>query len=201
MITDVEALRATYGQPMERAVAKQLSRLDAHCVRFLALSPMVMIATCDGERVDVSPKGDGPGFAKPEGDGAVLIPDWPGNNRVDGYENILRNPQAGLIFMIPGLKETLRINGRASIHDEEAVRARFETRGRLPITVLRVEAEEVFLHCAKAFLRSRLWDPASWPEKDALPSPGQMFKDHMQLPGMIVEEADAMHARYEPTLY
>ena len=200
MIEDVDALRAIYGQPMERAVKKQHDRLDRHCLRFLELSPMVMIATCDGERVDVSPKGDGPGFVKADGDHAVLIPDWPGNNRLDGYENILRNPQAGLLFLIPGLRETLRVNGRASIHADEALRARFETRGRLPITVLRVEAEEVYLHCAKAFLRSRLWDPASWTEKAELPRPGQMFKDQIGLEGPV-EEAEAMHARYEKTLY
>ncbi|MEC9431831.1 MAG: pyridoxamine 5'-phosphate oxidase family protein [Pseudomonadota bacterium] len=200
MIDTVAALRAIYGEPMPLAVKKQHDRLDKHCLRFLELSPMVMIATCDGTRVDVSPKGDGPGFVQTDGDTAVLIPDWPGNNRLDGYENILRNGQAGLLFLIPGLRETLRINGRASIHADEALRARFETRGKLPITVLRVETDEVYLHCAKAFLRSKLWDPSTWTEKAELPKPGEMFKDQIGLEGPA-EEAESMHARYAKNLY
>lgn len=200
MISDVAALRAIYGPALPLALKKEHDRLDRHCLRFLELSPMVMIATSDGAKVDVSPKGDGPGFVQTDGEAAVLIPDWPGNNRLDGYENILKNGQAGLLFLIPGLRETLRVNGRASIHADEAIRARFETRGKLPITVLRVEADEVYLHCAKAFLRSKLWDPATWAEKAELPKPGEMFKDHIKLEGPI-EEADAMHARYEKTLY
>lgn len=200
MITDAAQLRAHYGQPMQRALDKQLAQLDKHCLRFLELSPMVFIATCDGTRVDVSPKGDGPGFVHADGEHAVLIPDWPGNNRLDGYENILKNPQVGLIFVIPGMRETLRINGRAAIHDEESARAPFETKGRLPLTVLRVEADEVFLHCAKSFLRSRLWDSSTWLERAELPDPGEIFKDHMGTDGPA-EAAEVMHARFEKTLY
>jgi PPOX class probable FMN-dependent enzyme len=200
MITDVDALRAHYGAASERALKKQLGHLDAHCVRFLELSPMMLLATSDGARLDVSPKGDAPGFVRPDGPGAVLVPDWPGNNRLDGLENILRHPQVGLIFLIPGLRETLRINGRASIHDEAEMRARFETRGRLPLTVLRVEVEEVFLHCAKAFMRSRLWEPESWPARAALPKGGEILRDHIAdgAPALSDEE---ITARYAPTLY
>ena len=197
MITDETALRALYGEPGEHAKNKQITGIDAHCVKFLSLSPFLLLATSDGVRQDVSPKGDAPGFVQVEDDRAVLIPDWPGNNRLDGYTNILKNPQAGLLFLIPGMKETLRINGRASIHDEVSLRARFETRGRLPITVLRVSADEVFLHCAKSVLRSQLWSPETWPEKGALPKPGDIFRDHMKLPADFeIPEGDEMYREY-----
>jgi PPOX class probable FMN-dependent enzyme len=200
MITDEAALRALYGPPSQGALDKQLDRLDAHCRRFLAASPLCLLATSDGARLDVSPKGDAPGFARAEGERAVLIPDWPGNNRLDGLTNLLAHPRAGLIFLIPGMRETLRVNGPAAIHDEEAVRAPFETRGRLPITVLRVEAEEVFLHCAKAVLRSRLWEPETWPEREARPQAGEMLRDHIG-DGRAAESDDAIAARYADSLY
>ncbi|MGM0585663.1 MAG: MSMEG_1061 family FMN-dependent PPOX-type flavoprotein [Pseudomonadota bacterium] len=200
MISDVESLRSVYGAPAERALAKQLDRLDAHCLRFLEFSPMMLLATCDGSRVDVSPKGDAPGFVRPDGSGSVLVPDWPGNNRLDGLENILRNPRVGMIFLIPGMRETLRINGRATIHDEETMRAPFETRGRLPLTVLRVEVEEVFLHCAKAFMRSRLWEPESWPVPEARPKAGEILRDHVADKAPAITD-DEITARYEKVLY
>jgi len=202
MITDEAQLRAIYGHAAGLAVDKQTAGIDDSTAAYLARSPFALIATSSADgRVDVSPKGDAPGFAQPDG-GAVLIPDWPGNNRLDGYVNILSNPHAGLIFMIPGLRETLRINGRASIHDDAALRARFETRGRLPITVLRIEADEVFLHCAKAFLRSRLWDPATWPAKADLPNAGEMIMAHAKMPkDTAVEPEEEKYARYGKTLY
>ena len=199
MITDLDTLRDVYGEPSQRVLDKELNHLDRHCLRFLELSPFCMVATSDGTTVDVSPKGDGPGFAKVDGN-AVLLPDWPGNKRLDGYRNVLKNPHVGLIFLIPGLRETLRINGPATIHEEEAVRARFETRGRLPITVLRVEAAEVFLHCAKAFLRSRLWEVESWPAKAELPKAGEMFKDHLKLDGPAQQDEE-IHDALAKTLY
>lgn len=180
-ITDEAALRALYGAPSARAVAKEIDRLDAHCLAFLARTPMLFLATSDGMRADVSPKGDAPGFVQADGARHVLIPDWPGNRRIDGLRNILRNPHVGLICVIPGETWTLRINGPAEIRTDPSLLARFETRGKLPISVLRVTTEEVFLHCAKAFMRSSLWAPETWPGAADRPSIGAMLKDHAAL--------------------
>ncbi len=114
-IESVEKLREIYGDPSPRAAAKVIDRIDRHCEALIAASPMVFIATGDGARLDVSPKGDAPGFVKPDGPKALLIPDWPGNNRIDGLTNLIADPRVGLIFVIPGLRETLRVNGTASI--------------------------------------------------------------------------------------
>ena len=200
MITDPAALRALYGQPHPAAVKKVGDRLDDAALAFLRASPFVLIATTDGARLDVSPKGDAPGFVQADGDRAVLIPDWPGNNRIDGLLNICSHPRAGLIFLVPTVRETLRINGPATIHDEEDVRARFARDGRLPITVLRVETEEVFAHCAKALMRSRLWDPESWPEARPVPTMPEMLRAIMGRGARDETEAD-MLGRYAKTLY
>lgn len=202
MITDEAALRAVYGPPMQRALDKQLARIDDHCRAFIAASPFLTLATSDGERLDVSPKGDAPGFVQCDGDAAILIPDWPGNNRLDGLTNLLSHPRAAVLFMIPGVKDTLRINGPAAIHDEEAMRRRFETRGRLPLTVLRVEAEEVFLHCAKAFLRSRLWQPESWAAERPIPPSAEMLDAHIgAAPDGPKPSNEELEARYAKSLY
>jgi PPOX class probable FMN-dependent enzyme len=198
-ITDEAALRALYGPPSPRAAAKEIDRLDAHCLAFLARSPMLFMATSDGARADVSPKGDAPGFVQADGARHVLIPDWPGNRRIDGLRNILGSPQVGLIFVIPGETWTLRINGTAEIRTDADLRARFETRGKLPITVLRVRTDEVFLHCAKAFMRSSLWAPDTWPGADERPHIGDMLKAHAQLDE--TPDPDEMHARYRRELY
>jgi hypothetical protein len=180
-ITDEASLRALYGAPSARAAAKQIDRLDHHCVAFLARAPMLFMATGDGARLDVSPKGDAPGFVQAQGESHLLIPDWPGNRRIDGLRNIIANPQVALIFVIPGAQDTLRINGRAEIHADADLRARFETRGKLPITVLRVAVEEVFMHCPKAFMRAALWSPETWPAPADRPSMAAILKDHAKL--------------------
>ncbi|MFV0472638.1 MAG: pyridoxamine 5'-phosphate oxidase family protein [Pikeienuella sp.] len=199
-IATEEQLRAIYGQPMEVAAAKVIDHLDAHCRRWFELSPFVVISTSNGDRLDASPKGDAPGFCRVEDEKHLLIPDWPGNNRIDGLSNIVRHPQVGLISFIPNVKETLRVNGHATIHDDEDLRAQFETRGRLPITVLRIAVEEVFLHCSKCVLRSKLWSPESWPERSAIPSMSDMIRDHSQkeVPSATPEELDR---RYADRLY
>ena len=180
-IDSEEALRALYGPVNPRAAVKEIDHLDHHCRRWLEMTPFILLATTDGERLDVSPKGDAPGFVHVEDDKHLLIPDWPGNNRIDGLRNIVRDPQVALIAIVPNVKETMRINGKATIHDDEALRRPFETRGKLPITVTRVAVEEVFLHCPKAFMRSKLWDAETWPERSALPTLGEIIKDHGKL--------------------
>lgn len=200
VIENEEALRALYGPPGPRAVAKEIDHLDEHCRRWFALCPFILLATTDGKRLDVSPKGDGPGFCRVEDDKTLLIPDWPGNNRIDGLRNIVKDPQVALIAIVPNVKETMRVNGRATIHDDEDLRALFETRGKLPITVTRIAVEEVFLHCPKAFMRSHLWDADTWPERSALPTLGEIIKDHGALDGPP-ESPEEQEARSLAQLY
>jgi len=198
-IKSLEQLRSLYGETSEIAAAKQISSLDEHCRHFISLSPFLVLSTSNGRSLDASPKGDDPGFVQVDENGALLIPDWPGNRRLDGLSNILAHPQVGLIFMIPGLRETLRVNGTASIHIEPELLARFERKGKLPISVLRVEPAEVFMHCAKAFMRARLWQPDSWPDKSALPRMVEIMRAHTQTQA-YKDEAE-MQERLNATLY
>ena len=200
-ITTQDGLRQHYREAMGRAVEKQLDHLEKHCRHFIELSPFVLIGSSgpDG-RGDVTPRGEEPGFVHVLDDKHLAIPDRPGNNRLDTLTNLLANPAVGLLFLIPGVDETLRINGRAAIHDDEDLRARFEVKGRLPATVLVVTVDEAYLHCAKALMRSKLWDPEAQIPRNALPSIGEMLKD--QIGGDVEAEPQAeMVERYKKILY
>lgn len=202
VIGTVEELRSSYGQPSERAVKKSLDRLDRHCRRFIGLSPFVVLATAGADgRVDCSPRGDPPGFVEVLDDRTVLLPDRPGNNRVDSLGNVLENPHVGLLFMIPGVDETLRLNGRATLTTDAARLVPLSVKGRAPRSGLVIEVEEVFLHCTKALVRSRLWaDRSRVDRKAALPSFGQMLADHVGLPdGEAVDRE--IRARIRKTMY
>jgi PPOX class probable FMN-dependent enzyme len=194
-ITTEARLREIYGPPLGRSLTKQIDHIDDHCRSFLAASPFLLIATSDGSSLDVSPKGDRPGFVVVEDDHHLLIPDWPGNSRIDGLRNILAHPRIGLIFLIPTVRETLRINGGSSIHDDPELLERCALKGRLPLTVLRVAVEEVFLHCAKSLLRSKLWQPETWPDERPVPSIAEMIRKQTRSEGPLESEAD-MTARY-----
>lgn len=196
----VEQLRALYGEASPNSVAKELAALDHHCRRFIELSPFLHLATSDGERLDVSPKGDRPGFVHVLDDQHILIPDWPGNRRIDGLRNLIAHPYAAVIFMIPNVKETLRINGPASIHNDAEWLELCAHRGKKPITVTKVATAEVFLHCAKAFMRSRLWQPETWPSRSALASAGEMIRDHAKTGNPPRDDAEA-EAEYAKVLY
>ena len=153
-IGSIEALRSFYRDPSERAVRKQLDRLDAHCRRFIALSPFLVIASSDAEgRVDASPRGGDPGFVKVADERTVLIPDSPGNNRLDSLQNLIARPGVGMLFLIPGVDETLRINGRATLRTDEALIDLCASERRRPPLVIAVEVTEAYLHCAKALMR------------------------------------------------
>ncbi|WP_193179362.1 pyridoxamine 5'-phosphate oxidase family protein [Nisaea sediminum] len=200
-IETVEALRAIYKPVHERARQKEIPVLDKHCRRFIELSPFLLLATHNAEGVvDISPRGDGPGFVAMPDDSTLLIPDRPGNNRLDSLQNILENPTVSVIFLVPGVDETLRIRGRAEVRDDEDLRAGFEVQKRLPATVIRIAIDTAFLHCAKALMRSRLWDPATVNDRSVLPSLGQMIKDQIGI-DMPVETQAEMVARYKETLY
>jgi PPOX class probable FMN-dependent enzyme len=177
-VTDTEALRALFPPVHDIAVAKQMDRLDAHALAFVARSPFLCIATqsADGT-ADVSPRGDPPGFVRALDDRTLLIPDRPGNNRLDTLTNILANPSVGLIFMVPGYDETLRVNGRARITRDPGTLAALAVEGRAPRVAIVVEVAEAFLHCAKAFRRSRLWAPEARQDRRAMPSLVAMILD------------------------
>jgi PPOX class probable FMN-dependent enzyme len=199
-ICSVDALRALYREPAERSLRKQLDRLDVHCRRFISLSPFLVIASADAEgRVDASPRGGDPGFVKVLDERTVLIPDAPGNNRLDSMQNLVARPGVGMLFMIPGVDETLRINGRASLRSDAALIDLCANERRKPPLVIAVEVQEAYLHCAKALMRSRLWDPAAKQERSVLPSMGQMLKDQIGSPGEPESDA-AMRERYRKDL-
>lgn len=192
-------LREIYGPPSDRAAAKEIDRFDRHCREFIAASPFLVLATTDGQTLDVSPKGDPAGFVAVEDDRHLLIPDRRGNNRLDGMVNLLRNPQVALIFLIPTVDETLRVNGTAEISEDTALRDRFSIRGQAPRTVLRIKADQIFTHCGKALLRAGLWRAATWPGARPVGTLGEMVRDHS---GMTVAtdqvEVDRL---YRETLY
>lgn len=202
LVTSEEALRALVGTPSELAVKKQLSALDPHGREFIARAPFVLVATAGADgRCDVSPKGDAPGFVRVLDDRHLAIPDRPGNKRLDGMRNILGNPHVGLLFLIPGRGETLRVNGRACITRDETLLATMEAMGKRPLLAIGVEVEEVYLHCAKAFIRSALWRPDRWPKADDLASAAQMFWDQTR-PSCTVEElARHIDVGYATRLY
>jgi PPOX class probable FMN-dependent enzyme len=181
-------------------VAKEIKLLDRHCSRFVELSPFVVLATSGGGGGDVSPRGGPAGFVKVLDPTSLVIPDFPGNNRLDSLENILETGRVGLLFFVPGVDETLRVNGRATIDTDPELRTLGTVDGRLPIAVIRVAVEQAYLHCGKALMRSALWDPGNHIDRGTLPSIGEMIKDQInqQTPAETQEE---MLARYRETLY
>jgi PPOX class probable FMN-dependent enzyme len=199
-IRTVEALRALYREPSERAVRKQLARLDEHCRRFISLAPFLVVASSDVDgRADASPRGGDPGFVKVLDERTVLIPDAPGNNRLDSLQNLIDRPGVGLLFMIPGVDETLRINGKATLRTDAALIDLCANERRRPPLVIAVEVNEAYLHCAKALMRSRLWDPGAKQARSVLPTMGEMLKDQIGLAGEPESDA-AMRARYQKDL-
>ncbi len=200
-ITSHDELRRHYREPTERVVRKELDHIDAHCRRFVEQSPFLVLATVGADgRVDASPRGDDPGFVQVADEQTLLIPDRPGNNRIDSLTNLVERPGAGVIFMIPGVDETLRVNGSIAIHDDSDLRERFVVGGRAPATVLVMRVEQVYLHCAKAFMRSRLWDHDSWPADRPVPTLGEMIHDQIG-EDAPAETQEAMIARYRQNLY
>ncbi len=195
-----EKLREIYGPPSPHAAAKVITTFDQHCQAFIEHAPFLILATSDGKNLDVSPKGDPAGFVKVETDRTLLIPDRPGNNRIDGLLNILKHPQVALIFMIPNVTETLRVNGTAEISDAPELCEKFQVKGRHPKTVLRITADEIFTHCGKAPLRAGLWTPDSWPSERPVATLYEMVRDHSQMDVVSTEQSYA-DERYQKTLY
>ncbi len=201
-IDSLEALRAHYRAPSERSRRKAIDRLDAHCRTFIAHAPFLVIGTAAANcgPGDVSPRGDGPGFVHVVDDRTILIPDRPGNNRLDTLSNILENPEVAVIFMIPGFDETLRINGRAGLTDNAELLDRMAMGGKPALMAIRVGVREAYIHCNRALRRARLWDEASKPDRAILPGGGRMVHEMAELSG-DPEEADRTYDEGTRKLY
>ena len=183
-------LRTIYREPNARAALKVLDHLDAHCRNFIALSPFLVLSTASAQgRTDASPRGEPPGFVAVPDARTLLIPDRPGNNQIDSLQNLVEQPHVGLLFFVPGMNETLRVKGTAEIVTDPALLAPLSVGGRVPVSALRVTVEEAFLHCGRALIRSRLWDPSVQIERSGFPSYGQVLAD--QIAGADAREIDA----------
>lgn len=202
-VRDETALRGLYQPPLELALLKQLDRLDAHCRNFLAHSPFAVIgSTRPGRGTDVSPRGDAPGFARVLDDHTIAIPDRPGNNRLDTMSNIVTDAEVGLLFFIPGIDETLRINGTARLSQEPELLAAAAVKGREPRLVILVTLREAFLHCGKALKRAKLWHDDYRVERRTFPSLGRMIVDQTKPAHITVEQAEAVIEQgYRTKLY
>ena len=201
LIENPERLRELSGAPSERSLKKQLTRFDKHCRAFIARSPFLVIASSDPSgRCDASPKGDAPGFVQVLDDETLLIPDRLGNNRVDTIGNLLVRPGVGLIFFVPGINETLRVNGRARVTTDPAVLEPLAVNGKVPRSGILVAAEEIYFHCGKALIRSDLWNPKKHLRRSEFPSLGRILAD--QIGGISVEEAERQTVEsYKTRLY
>ena len=200
-ISDIATLERLYGAPAGAAVEKELDYIHPHYRAMIAASPLVVLATGGPEGLDTSPRGDAAGFVVVEDEKTLLIPDRRGNNRVDSLRNIIADPHVALLFLIPGVGETLRVNGRAFISTAPALLARFSVDGRLPRSVIVVRVETVFFQCSRAIWRSKLWDPAYHIERSSLPSLGTMIAD-ISKSRIKAEDYDRnLYERLKSTLY
>ena len=198
---DAASLRDLYGPPIERARLKVLRQLDRHCRGFIALSPLVCMGTMGEAGADVTPRGDRPGFVLVLDGSTLAIPDWRGNNRLDTLLNVLAEPRIGLLFLIPGVDETLRVNGDARVSTDEALLSRWDVDGKRPRSALVVTVREAFLHCGKALIRSKLWHEDYKVDRAALPSYGRMMKDQIEICDTAEEIEASVAEGYRNRLY
>ena len=176
-VKSVDQLEQIYGQPIPTSIVKEVDRLNEVYRKLIEAAPFVIIATSGPGGLDCSPKGDLPGFVRIVDDKTLMIPDRPGNNRLDGFKNLMSDPRIALLFLIPGCAETLRVNGRASVSVDPALRESFAVQGKPARAVLVVEIETVFFHCAKAIVRAKLWDPSAQIDREDLPSAGKIIAE------------------------
>jgi uncharacterized protein len=193
-------LRALHAAPKQRTLRKQLDHLDRHCRRVIALSPFVVMATADAQgRLDATPRGGEPGFVTVVDERTLLLPDRRGNNRLDSLANLTEHPEIGLLFMIPGIDEPLRVNGAVELRTDADLVERFRVGRSAPTVVLRITVREAYLHCGKAMMRSRLWSQEAQVERSELPTLGAMLREQTGV-GRAESQAQ-MVARYRNELY
>ncbi len=202
IITTEDELRDVLGHPAERNVQKVIPVLDEHCRAFVERSPFLLLASSrpDGH-IDVSPRGDPPGFVQVLDEHTLAVPDRVGNRRADSLSNILEDPRVGLLFLIPGKRETLRVRGRARIVRDDWLRERMAVRDKRPDLALAVSVDEAFMHCAKCVIRSDLWDPERWPDTAGMSSLARVLMDHAQLSCTLEELQDVIDDSYRSRLY
>ena len=201
LLTDATALRELYGQPSEGAIAKEIDYVHPHYRAMIEASPFMVMATSGPDGLDVSPRGDPPGFVVVADDRTLLIPDRRGNNRADSLNNLVADPRIALLFLIPGVGETLRVNGRGEISVDPAMLERFPAHGKLPRSVIVVHVERVYFQCPKALVRSDLWNPAKHVERRSLPSSGTILADITSGRVGGAEYDAAYPARLKATIY
>lgn len=191
-ITTEAELRELVKEPPQTAWDKDIARLDEHARTIIAHSPFLLLATSDSDGTcDVSPRGDPAGSVLVLDDQTLVLADRPGNHRLDSFRNLLHNPQAGLLFLVPGMNETLRVNGRATLVSDAPFFDDLTVKGKRPYLAVVVHVEELYMHCAKAFLRSSLWKPETWPDRKSLPTLGRIAKDQMRIKGVPAKVLDA----------
>src|SRR5882757_9592741 len=203
-VTTREELRTIYKtpRPTDGSIRKELKALDGHCRSFIGKSPFVLTGSSDREgNADVTPKGDKPGFAAILDDRTIAIPDRPGNNRLDTLENIICNPSIGLLFLIPGMNETLRVNGDARITVDAGLRGRLAIDGKEPQSVVVVSVKAAYMHCAKAFMRSDLWKPETGYDRASMPTLGQILRDQLALADSVEATDRWLDDSYKQTMW
>ena len=202
VITTEAELRAIMGEASETSAQKVIHHIDDYCRRFIAAAPFVVVGTrAPSGMIDMSPKGDPAGFVQVLDDKTLAVPDRLGNRRFDSFRNILENPDIGLIFIIPGTRETLRVCGKAQIVRDIALRETMVVNGRVPDFALVVDVEQAFFHCSKCMIRSKLWAPETWPDRSALPSLAEIIKAHTQIAQTTEAIAERIETAYREQLY
>jgi uncharacterized protein len=203
IITSEEELRELFGESSHVVKHKTIDRLDHHCKDFINKSPLLFMATSDASGYcDVSPRGDAPGFVHVMDESWLVIPERPGNRRFDSLRNILSNPRVGIVFVIPGLKETLRVNGSAVLVRDESILEQLSVQGKRPWLGIGVRVEECYMHCAKAFIRSQAWNPDSWIPGEQLPNPSRIIADHVNQDSVSEESVtQGLLESYDKRLY
>lgn len=203
MITTDQELRSLLGTPSKNVSNKTIDYLDHHCQDYISKSPIVFLSTADSNgHCDTSPRGDAPGFVHIVDQHHFVIPERPGNKRMDSLRNIVANPHIGLIFVIPGLEETLRVNGKACIIKDSEILNKMEVNGKIPLLGIGVQVEECYIHCAKAFKRSKLWQSETWLPNNQLPNPANILADHINLPDVTSAKVQiSLDESYSKRLY
>lgn len=202
VISTEEQLREVLGTPSAGAVSKSLGSIDEHFAGFIARSPFILIGSSDAQgNQDVSPKGDPAGFVQVLDEHTLAIPDRPGNRRGDTFSNLIQNPRVALYFLVPGVRETLRVQGTATIVRDEALRQSMEIKGKVPELAIVVDVDEAFMHCAKCVVRSQIWKTEDWPDPDEVPNLAAALVDQLQLPTTKEELVESLEQNVRDGLY